>query len=62
VAVFAKFLALEVMDFGIHVNAIMPGRVLTDRVRCSHETRRGHRDESPDATIQAQLKRKNSAF
>ena len=33
VAVFTKSLALEVVDHGINVNAIAPGRILTDRVR-----------------------------
>ena len=33
VAVFTKSLALEVVDQGIIVNAIAPGRILTDRVR-----------------------------
>jgi NAD(P)-dependent dehydrogenase (short-subunit alcohol dehydrogenase family) len=33
VAVFTKSLALEVVDYGINVNAIAPGRILTDRVR-----------------------------
>ena len=33
VAVFTKSLALEVVSHGINVNAIAPGRILTDRVR-----------------------------
>jgi 3-oxoacyl-[acyl-carrier protein] reductase len=33
VAVFTKSLALEVVEHGINVNAIAPGRILTDRVR-----------------------------
>jgi len=33
VAVFTKSLALEVVGHGINVNAVAPGRVLTDRVR-----------------------------
>jgi 3-oxoacyl-[acyl-carrier protein] reductase len=33
VAVFTKSLALEVVSHGITVNAIAPGRILTDRVR-----------------------------
>lgn len=33
VAVFTKSLALEVVEHGITVNAIAPGRILTDRVR-----------------------------
>lgn len=33
VAVFSKSLALEVVDHGINVNAIAPGRILTERVR-----------------------------
>jgi NAD(P)-dependent dehydrogenase (short-subunit alcohol dehydrogenase family) len=33
VAVFTKSLALEVVGQGINVNAIAPGRILTDRVR-----------------------------
>jgi 3-oxoacyl-[acyl-carrier protein] reductase len=33
VAVFTKSLALEVVKDGINVNAIAPGRILTDRVR-----------------------------
>lgn len=37
VAVFTKSLALEVAQDGINVNAIAPGRILTDRVR-SHYT------------------------
>jgi NAD(P)-dependent dehydrogenase (short-subunit alcohol dehydrogenase family) len=33
VAVFTKSLALEVVEHGINVNAIAPGRILTNRVR-----------------------------
>ena len=36
VAVFTKSLALEVVDHGINVNAIAPGRILTDRVRAHY--------------------------
>ena len=37
VVVFTKSLALEVVSHGVNVNAIAPGRILTDRVR-SHYT------------------------
>ena len=39
VAVFTKSLAVEVVDHGINVNAIAPGRILTDRVRAHYTDR-----------------------
>lgn len=52
VAVFTKSLALEVVSQGINVNAIAPGRILTDRVR-GHYTE----EEWNERVVQIPMKR-----
>jgi NAD(P)-dependent dehydrogenase (short-subunit alcohol dehydrogenase family) len=52
VAVFTKSLALEVVSQGINVNAIAPGRILTDRVR-GHYTD----EEWAERVVQIPMKR-----
>jgi len=53
VAVFTKSLALEVVSHGVNVNAIAPGRILTDRVR-------GHYSEDEWAGRVAQIPMKRA--